>query len=84
MKNTNKNQNIIVTAVGFDKDMTVFPKRIEIDGAVYCFVDAGLRCLVETGSKIVSFFTLSDGEADFYLRNDDVGWTLLSVLRRSY
>ena len=65
--------------------MVAFPRRIEVDGAVYCFIDSGFRCLIETGSRIISFFTLTDGEADYYLRNDDeVGWTLLSVLRRSY
>lgn len=81
MKKSNINEQVIVTALGFRRDLAVYPKRIEFQGRTYSFIDAGLRCLVRRGSRIAEIITLSDGESNYRLRRDDYGmyWTLLSI-----
>lgn len=81
MNQTKINAPVIVTAMGFRKNLAAYPRRIEFDGATYNFIDAGLRCLVRSGSKIAEILTLSDGRFQYYLRSDnnDGQWTLLSI-----
>lgn len=81
MNRTNINEQVIVTALGFKKDLAVYPRRIEYQGLTYDFIDAGLRCLVRHGGRIAEILTLTDGRADFRLRSDNRGysWTLLSI-----
>ncbi len=75
------NEQIVVTSVGFKKNMVAYPRRIEFNGVTYHFIDAGLRCLVRQGERIAEIFTMSDGVSEYHLRNDDNGgnWTLLSI-----
>lgn len=75
------NLPVTVTAVGFRKNLIAYPRRIEFDGDTYSFIDAGLRCLVQSGSKIAEIFTLSDGVNEYCLKseNNDGRWTLLSI-----
>lgn len=81
MHNVNINEQVLVTVMGFKKDLAVYPRRMEYQGATYDFLDAGLRCLVRTGGRIAEIITLSDGIANFRLRSDNRGgnWTLLSI-----
>ena len=81
MNRTNINEQVIVTAMGFKKDLAVYPRRIEYQGLTYDFIDAGLRCLIRQGGRIAEIFTLTDGRADFRLRSDNRGysWMLLSI-----
>ena len=75
------NLPVIVTAIGFRKNLIAYPRRIEFNGDTYNFIDAGLRCLVSSGNKIAEIFTLSDGVYEYCLRNEnnDGQWTLLSI-----
>jgi hypothetical protein len=75
------NEQVNVTAVGFRKNLIVYPRRMEFRGNTYNFIDAGLRYLVRHGGLIAEFITMSDGDADYYLRSDNHGisWTLLSI-----
>ena len=75
------NEQVLVTVMGFKKDLAAYPRRIEYQGATYDFLDAGLRCLIRHGGRIAEIVTLSDGRADFRLRSDNRGgnWTLLSI-----
>ena len=75
------NEKVVVTAMGFRKNLAVYPKRIEFQGKTYSFIDAGLRCLIRSGSLIAEIITLSDGESNYRLRRDGttLGWTLLSI-----
>jgi len=81
MKKTQINEEVVVTALGFrkNKNLVVYPRRIEFRGTSYDFIDAGLRCLVNCGGKIAEIITLSDGRSDYCLRRDDSIWTLLSI-----
>lgn len=81
MNNVNINEQVLVTVMGFKKDLAPYPRRMEYQGATYDFLDAGLRCLVRTGGRIAEIITLSDGRANFRLRSDNHGgnWTLLSI-----
>lgn len=75
------NQKVAVTAVGFKKDMTAYPRRIEFDGKTYRFIDAGLSCVIRRGERAWRIVTMSDGVQQFQLRHDTKGqgWTLLST-----
>lgn len=81
MEKTQINEQVIVTAMGFRKNLVTYPRRMEFRGATYNFIDAGLRCLINCGGRIAEVITLSDGKADYRLRTDNNGnnWTLLSI-----
>jgi len=78
---TTINRPVDVTAIGFGRDMRVYPRRMEYGGTSYRFLDAGLRTVVKTGEHIAQIMTMSDGTYDFRLRSDNHGgsWTLLSM-----
>ena len=81
MNRVEVNEQVLVTVMGFKKDLAAYPRRMEYQGATYDFLDAGLRCLVRHGERIAEILTLSDGRANFRLRSDNHGgnWTLLSI-----
>ena len=81
MTKTIINKEVIVTAVGFKKNLSAYPRQMEFDGRVIDFVDAGLSCIVRRGERLSRILTLSDGREQFRLRSDNHGgmWTLLSV-----
>lgn len=75
------NEQVVVTALGFRKNLVAYPRRMEFRGKTYNFIDAGLRCLVKHGERIAEIITLSDGKANYHLRSDNFGvnWTLLCI-----
>ncbi len=81
MHNTIINKQVNVTAVGFKKNLTAYPRQMEFDGRTYDFIDAGLSCIVRSGTRLSQILTLSDGQQQFRLRSDNRGglWTLVSV-----
>lgn len=81
MKSVAINEQVAVTQVGFKKNLSAYPRRMEFRGSVYEFIDAGLRCLVRTGDHIAEIITLTDGSSQYRLRSDNKGgnWTLLSI-----
>jgi len=81
MSRTHINEPVIVTSMGFRKNLGIYPRRIEFRGITYDFIDAGLRCLVRHSGRIAEIITLSDGIDDYFLRTDNCGgdWTLLSI-----
>lgn len=76
------NEEIAVTKMKFKKDLSAYPSRIEFRGAVYEFIDAGLRCLVRTGGSMAEIITMTDGHKQYRLRSNNHGgnWTLLSIM----
>ena len=81
MKNITINMPVHVTALGFKKNLSVYPRQIEFEGRTYDFVDAGLSCLVNSGRAVSQILTLTDGHSQFRLRSDNYGGllTLLSM-----
>lgn len=81
MNKVNINELVNVLTLGFKKDLTAYPRKIEYQGATYDFLDAGIRCIIKHGGRIAQIITLSDGQANFRLRSDNRGgnWTLLSI-----
>jgi len=75
------NEAVAITTMGFKKNLSAYPRRMEFRGRVYEFIDAGLRCLVSRGSHTAEILTMSDGQSTFRLRSDNRGgnWTLLSI-----
>lgn len=82
MNQLNINEQVIVTAMGFRKNLVAYPRRMEFRGTTYNFIDAGLRCLILCGGCIAEIITLSDGLSNYRLRTDNNGgnWTLLSII----
>jgi hypothetical protein len=81
MKKVHINEAVSITAIGFNKNLSAYPRRMEFHGSTYNFIDSGLRCLVRHGERIAEVFTLSDGVSDYHIRRDHhgMGWTLLSI-----
>ena len=81
MNKVNINELVNVLTLGFKKDLSAYPRRIEYQGSTYDFIDAGIRCIIRHGGRIAEILTLSDGRANFRLRSDNRGgcWTLLSI-----
>lgn len=82
MSNVTVNEQVNVTQLGFKKNLTAYPRRMEFRGSVYEFLDAGLRCLVRSGDHLAEIITLTDGNEQFRLRSDNRGgnWTLLNIV----
>lgn len=75
------NQQVAITQMGFKKNLSAYPRRMEFQGTIYEFLDAGLRCLVRTGSQVAEIITMTDGQKQYQLRSDNHGgnWTLISI-----
>lgn len=71
------NSPVSVTAVGFDRRMQAFPKRMEWNGATYYFTDSGIR--VRRGEHGGCTLTMSDGQQRFCLSHYGGSWTLVSI-----
>ena len=71
------NSPVNVTAVGFDRRMQAYPRRMEWQGTTYYFVDSGLR--VRRGEHGSYTLTMSDGRQSFCLKSTGSNWTLVSV-----
>ena len=82
MNRTTINEEVAITQMGFKKNLSTYPRRMEYHGSIYDFIDAGLRCLVRSGEQIAEIVTLSDGHSLYRLRSDNHGgnWTLLSIM----
>jgi len=76
------NEEVAVTKMGFKKNLTAYPRRMEFRGSIYEFIDAGLRCLIRSGESMAEIITLTDGHSQYRLRSDNHGgnWTLLSII----
>lgn len=76
------NEQVNITQLGFKKNLTAYPRRMEFRGSVYEFLDAGLRCLVRSGDHLAEIITMTDGNEQFRLRSDNRGgnWTLLNIV----
>lgn len=76
------NEQVAITQMGFKKNLAAYPRRMEFQGTIYEFLDAGLRCLVRTGSTVAEILTMTDGHTHFQLRSDNHGgnWTLVSMM----
>jgi len=78
------NENVAITALAFTKNLETYPRRMEYQGRTYNFIEAGLRCLVKHKERIAQIVTMSDEEADYQLKYDQVNanWTLLAITSR--
>jgi hypothetical protein len=77
------NSPVDVTAMGFGKNLSAYPRRMEYGGTTYNFIDAGLRTVIRKGERIAQILTMSDGTSNYCLRSDNHGgsWTLLSIIQ---
>ena len=72
-------ETMYVTAFTFGKDGWTYPRRIELDGITYDFIDKGLRVNVRNGASDCQLMTATDGRHTFHLRSRDRGstWSLV-------
>jgi hypothetical protein len=81
------NREVSVTAMYFrrTKELKTFPKRMEFDGHEYTFIESGLQYLIRKGQRVVRFFDMTDGNANYRLKfdNDAFTWTLVSITNNS-
>lgn len=77
------NEEVAVTAVTFRNDFDTIPQRIEYRGRAYTFVDSGMSYRIKQGGRISRLFDMTDGTANFRLRNDAgaSSWTLVAITR---
>jgi hypothetical protein len=63
-----------------DGRLTAFPRRVELDGREYTFMD-GVRYLVQKGQQLIQIFDMTDGARDYRLQFDDAQrlWTLVDM-----
>lgn len=71
------NSPVVVTALGFDRSLHAYPKRMEWQGSTFHFIDSGIR--VRRGESGGCTLNMSDGQRNFCLRELAGAWTLLSV-----
>lgn len=76
------NKQVLVTALGFRRNVVAYPKRMEYGGTSYTFIDAGVSCRVGSGDRMTQIMTMTDGHTEFRLRSDNKGgtWTLLNMM----
>ena len=74
---TSINSPITVTAIGFDRSMHAYPRRMEWQGQTYRFVDSGLR--VRRGQLHEGAITMTDGVRSFCLTKKAGSWALIGV-----
>lgn len=81
------NKEVAVTAMYFkgSAGLKSFPKRIELEGNQYTFMETGLRYFVKKGQELVQIFDMSDGQANYRLRFDTNQrlWTLVDITEAS-
>jgi len=60
--------------------LTAFPRRVELDGREYTFMD-GLRSIIQKGQQIIQIFDMTDGARDYRLQFDNTqrSWTLVDM-----
>jgi len=77
------NKEVAVTAVYFQntRQLQSFPKRIELEGREYTFMESGLRYLVQKGHQLIHVFDMTDGVANYRLKFDTQQklWTLVDI-----
>lgn len=75
------NKQVVVTAMGFGRDMMAIPRRMEFAGREVRFIGSGQHTVIRQDKKMSQIVTMSDGFQFFRLRSDNHGgsWTLLSI-----
>lgn len=74
------NQPVAVTAVYFRENdaYDTYPRRIEFEGRSVAFAD-GIRFLIRKGEQLTKLFDMTDGTAQYRLREDADQWTLVAI-----
>lgn len=74
------NQEVEVNSFYFKqgKNFKSFPREITFGDCHYTFGD-GLQFLVRRSQGVIRFFTMTDGQMNYRLRNENDRWTLLDI-----
>lgn len=74
------NQEVEVNSFYFTQGTSFksFPREITFGNCHYAFGD-GLQFLVQRGQDVIRFFTMTDGQMNYRLRNENNRWILLDI-----
>lgn len=79
MTKTVINKPVQVSAVTFSRQFEPMPRRIEFEGRTLTFIGDGIRFLIKNNGHITRLFDMSDGSAEYRLRQEDQNWTLVAI-----
>jgi hypothetical protein len=79
MTKTVINKPVQVSAVTFSRQFEPMPRRIEFEGRTLTFIGEGIRFLIKNNGHITRLFDMSDGDAEYRLRQEDQNWTLVAI-----
>ena len=79
MTKTVINKPVQVSAVTFSRQFEPMPRRIEFEGRTLTFIGEGIRFLIKNNGHITRLFDMSDGSAEYRLRQEDQNWTLVAI-----
>jgi len=79
MTKTVINKPVQVSAVTFNNRFEPMPRRIEFEGRTLTFISDGIRFLIKNNGHITRLFDMSDGAAEYRLRQEDSNWTLVAI-----
>lgn len=79
MTKTVINKPVSISAVTFSSRFEPMPRRIEFEGKTLTFIGEGIRFLIKNNGHITRLFDMSDGAAQYRLRQEDSNWTLVTI-----
>ncbi|HUD06756.1 MAG TPA: hypothetical protein VMR34_02615 [Candidatus Saccharimonadales bacterium] len=77
------NKKINVTSLYFKNSfgLRIFPRRIELEGREYSFIESGLAYRIKKPRGSLQIYDMSDGESSYRLQFDvdHASWKLISI-----
>jgi len=78
------NKEVSITGMYFrngKKSLRSYPKRMELEGEEYTFIESGLHFLVKKGQQLFELFDMTDGTNSYRLKLDtnENTWTLVGM-----
>lgn len=78
------NKEVSITSLYFcggGRQLRSYPRRMELEGQEYTFVESGLHFLVKKGQQLFELFDMTDGVNSYRLKldtNENI-WTLVGM-----
>ncbi len=78
------NKEVSITGMYFRngaKSLRSYPRRMELEGEEYTFIESGLHFLVKKGQQLFELFDMTDGKNSYRLKLDtnENTWTLVGM-----
>ncbi|HKR82007.1 MAG TPA: hypothetical protein VJR27_03325 [Candidatus Saccharimonadales bacterium] len=78
------NKEVSITSMYFRngrRSLRSYPKRMELEGQEYTFIESGLHFVVKKGQQLFELFDMTDGTNEYRLKHDatENTWTLVGM-----